>query len=63
MIKHGSSGRNPAQSAEFFAVELRETEIDVLVRKGLLDRGKRDDRSAIVQALHVYLERSLGRRS
>ena len=42
-------------------VELRETEIDVLVRKGLLNQGRRDDRSAIVQALHVYLDRTLGR--
>ena len=36
--------------AMIFAVmiELRETEIDVLVRKGLLNQGRRDDRSAIV---------------
>jgi hypothetical protein len=42
-------------------VLLRETEIDVLVRKGLLDRGRRDDPRAIVGALHAYLERTLGR--
>jgi hypothetical protein len=42
-------------------VLLRETEIDVLVRKGLLDRGRRDDPRAIVGALHVYLDRTLGR--
>ena len=42
-------------------VLLRETEIDVLVRKGLLDQGRRDDPSAIVQALHAYLDRTLGR--
>ena len=42
-------------------IQLRETEIDVLVRKGLLNQGRRDDRSAIVEALHVYLERTLGR--
>jgi hypothetical protein len=42
-------------------IQLRETEIDVLVRKGLLDRGRRDDPRAIVQALHVYLDRTLGR--
>jgi hypothetical protein len=42
-------------------VLLRETEIDVLVRKGLLNQGRRDDPRAIVQALHVYLDRTLGR--
>ena len=42
-------------------IQLRETEIDVLVRKGLLDRGRRDDPRAIVGALHAYLERTLGR--
>jgi hypothetical protein len=42
-------------------IELRETEIDVLVRKGLLNRGSRDDPNAIVKALHAHLERTLGR--
>jgi hypothetical protein len=42
-------------------IELRETEIDVLVRKGLLNQGRRDDANAIVGALHAYLERTLGR--
>jgi hypothetical protein len=42
-------------------IQLRETEIDVLVRKGLLNRGRRDDRSAIVKALHTHLDRTLGR--
>jgi hypothetical protein len=41
-------------------IELRETEIDVLVRKGLLNQGRRDDPRAIVQALHAYLDRTLG---
>ena len=42
-------------------IELRETEIDALVRKGLLNQERRDDPRAIVQALHVYLDRTLGR--
>jgi hypothetical protein len=42
-------------------VELRETEIDVLIGKGLLDRGRRDDPRAIVDALLAYLDRTFGR--
>ena len=42
-------------------IELRETEIDVLVRKGLLDLGRRDDPRAIIEALHAHLDRTLGR--
>ena len=42
-------------------IQLRETEIDVLVRKGLLNQGWQDDPKAIVEALHMYLERTLGR--
>jgi hypothetical protein len=42
-------------------IELRETEIDVLVRKGLLNRESRDDPNAIVKALHAHLDRTLGR--
>ena len=42
-------------------IELRETEIDVLVRKGLLNQGRRDDPKAVVNALHTYLDRTLGR--
>jgi hypothetical protein len=42
-------------------IQLRETEIDVLVRKGLLNQGRRDDRSAIVKALHMHLDRTLSR--
>jgi hypothetical protein len=42
-------------------IQLRATEIDVLVRKGLLNQGRRDDPRAIVQALHVYLDLTLGR--
>jgi hypothetical protein len=35
-------------------VELRETEIDVLVRKGLLNRGRRNAPNAVVEALHAH---------
>lgn len=44
-----------------FIVELRETEIDALVRKGLLKDESRNDRIAILQSLYDFLDRTLGR--
>jgi hypothetical protein len=41
-------------------IELRETEIDVLVRRGLLDDEMRNDVYAVRKALHQYLDRTLG---
>jgi hypothetical protein len=41
-------------------VELRETEIDALIRKGLLKSETRNDPSAIVEALYAHLDRTLG---
>jgi hypothetical protein len=40
-------------------VELRETEIDALVRIGLLRAEMRNDPSAISEALYAHLERTL----
>jgi hypothetical protein len=40
-------------------VELRETEIDALIRKGLLKPETRNDTSAIIDALYAYLESTL----
>jgi hypothetical protein len=41
-------------------VELRETEIDVLIRLRLLDPEMRNDRKAVRQAFHAFLDRTLG---
>ena len=41
-------------------VELRETEVDVLIRKGLLKPDARNDASAIRDALHVHFDPTLG---
>ena len=41
-------------------IELRETEVDVLIRKGLLKADARNDRLAVVNALYAYLDASLG---
>jgi hypothetical protein len=40
-------------------IELRETEIDTLIGKGLLDECDRDDLSAIYRALYEFLDRNL----
>jgi hypothetical protein len=40
-------------------VQLRETEIDELIRKGLLPGETRNDRTAIANALHEHFDRWL----
>ena len=40
-------------------IQLRETEIDVLIRKGLLKADARNDLRAIRNALHAHLDRTL----
>lgn len=41
-------------------IELHNTEIDALVRKGLLTAVTRHDRNAVLYALYAYLESTLG---
>jgi hypothetical protein len=41
-------------------IELRETEIDVLIRKRLLKPETRNDTSAIIDALYAHLNHTLG---
>jgi len=40
-------------------IELRETEIDALLQKGLLKSDARNDLSAIVEALYAHLDQTL----
>ena len=42
-------------------VELRETEIEALIRTGLLMAETRNDSRAIRKALYAYLDRTLGK--
>jgi hypothetical protein len=42
-------------------VQLRETEIDVLIQKGLLEAVARNDTRAVRKALHTYLDRTLSK--
>jgi hypothetical protein len=41
--------------------ELRETEIEALIRIGLLKAETRNDPGAIKNALYAYLDRTLGK--
>jgi hypothetical protein len=43
-------------------IELRETEIDALIRRGLLKNETRNDPSAIINALYAFLDSTLGDR-
>ena len=41
-------------------IELCETEVDALIRRGLLKADARNDRLAVMNALHAHLDGSLG---
>jgi hypothetical protein len=41
-------------------IELRETEIDALIRKGLLEAENRHDYDSVQSAFYAFLDRSLG---
>ena len=47
------------QGLQCIIVELRETEIDALVRRGLLEAETRNDKYAVRMALYEYLDRTL----
>jgi hypothetical protein len=48
------------QGLRCLMIELRETEIDALIRKGLLKPETRNDPSFVSEALYAFLERTLG---
>ena len=48
------------QGLRCITVELRETEIDALVRRGLLKAETRNDMYAVRRALYQYLDQTLG---
>jgi hypothetical protein len=57
MRRHRERRRNKLRC---FRVELRETEIDWLVRMGFLDYGSRLDKVSVLTAFYVFLDRTLG---
>ena len=40
-------------------IELRETEVDALIRGGLLEQETRNDRNAVLKALYCHFNRTL----
>jgi hypothetical protein len=57
MRRHRQRRRNGLRCLN---VELRETEIDTLIRKGLLKQETRNDGNSVVAALYIHLDRTLG---
>ena len=47
------------QGLRCLTIELRETEIDVLIRKGLLRTEMRNDAIAVCKGLYAHLEQTL----
>ena len=41
-------------------IELRETDVDALIRGGLLEHETRNDRNAVLKALYGHFNRTLG---
>jgi hypothetical protein len=41
-------------------IELRETEIDALIRSGLLKADARNDQDAVLKAIYEFLDQNLG---
>jgi hypothetical protein len=54
MRRHRQRRREGLRS---LSIELRETEIDALIRAGLLEEQSRDDSNAVVGALYGLLDR------
>ena len=48
------------QGLRCIIVELRETEIEALVRRGLLEAETRNDKYAVRKALYDHLDQTLG---
>jgi hypothetical protein len=48
------------QGLRCLRIELHETEIEILIEKGLLDGEMRNDPGAVCNALYEHLDQSLG---
>ncbi len=54
------SAEPASRSAACLVIELRETEIDALIRNGLLAAENRHDYDSVLSALYAFLDRALG---
>jgi len=41
-------------------IQLRDTDVDALIRRGLLEQETRNDRNAVLKALYGHFNRTLG---
>jgi hypothetical protein len=57
---HASALQRRRDGLRCLNVELRETEIDTLIRRGLLNNETRNDPGAIMDALYAFLDSTLG---
>jgi hypothetical protein len=48
------------RQVRYLGFELRETEIDALVRRGFLRAATRNDQTAVTRALYAYFDHTLG---
>jgi len=44
-----------------YRLELRDSEIEALVRRGLLLASERTNRNAVIKAMYAFFDRTLGR--
>jgi hypothetical protein len=54
MRRHRARRREGLRS---LTIELRETEVDALIRSGFLEKGNRNDANAVAQALYRVFDR------
>ena len=57
---HAAAPETPTAGLRCLMIELRETEIDVLVAKGLLNSETRHDPRVVREALYAHLDQTLG---
>jgi hypothetical protein len=55
------SRRRRRKGLRCFVLELRDTELAALVRRGLLAEDEQSDRRAVVKAMYKLLDSTLGR--
>ena len=56
---HAPAPRAAKEQVPVLNLELHESEVDALCRKGYLDADKRNDPDAIARALYEFFERTL----
>ena len=53
--------QRPKDGLRCLSIEVRETEVDALVRRGFSQQELKEDSDAIMEGLYAYLDQTLGR--